>query len=648
SNNVHLIYRETGGNAIGCFYQKYNGSSWSSATEIVQGTETYRASYSNSIAIDSNDVLHVAFMFFHNSENKGKKAGYMKSEDGGSTWKKSNGTTYSLPVTYATAESVVTGDNLRVGTIAVDSGNHPMFVINRLYNSPKDAQFWRYNGSSWAGTSLSVASKIINQYMSTSYYNNVIYVFASVATTYGWPPSDDGEIYIFYSTDNGSSFSQKQISTTDASNPNWIPNAEQDNGANTLSEMRLLWTNGGSNPTKIYFAKINASYDAELYSFGKVDTTPRPSNIINFRNYDQIWLMTPGFCDEESRNCRGYEKWHQDEINEIIEFVKGGGGLLLITDSGMRKSEYERVGLKVINKILTGVGYPFNQIQSCVCGCMEGKIQETVIEEHELTKNLPGFNVNAAAVLKCRYEYYSPELRYKLPEGVAGLINYRGVPVLILRNRIITLTDTTPMMDPVNTDPNFMKLLENIGNYFRGGILIIWEDSCIWNTTFTSQGSLYCSNQSSVKPEDNLIIKNLQSKGYDVDIAFHNKEINMTLLNEYNQVWLFRPGWCELSYDKFSRASQPYCSSSIRWSNNELECLKDYAGGSGRLVIFADYSPNLPKRVVNTLFDYLDFDFLLINGFEKGVYTTDIVDHELTKGINRYPVRAVGVVKLRT
>ncbi len=136
-----------------------------------------------------------------------------------------------------------------------------------------------------------------------------------------------------------------------------------------------------------------------------IDVREHNLKIRNFRDYDQVWLITPGFCDEENRNCKNYERWHGDEINEIIEFVKEGGGLLLITDSGMRKSVYERIGLKVINKILSGTGYPFEQIQSCVCGCMEGKILETVIEKHKLTENLSGFNVSAVAVLKCRYKY---------------------------------------------------------------------------------------------------------------------------------------------------------------------------------------------------------------------------------------------------
>jgi len=264
SNNIHLIYRGDQTTDCKLYYQKYNGSSWSAATTLAEDSSSLTPEYSCSIAIDSNDVLHVGVHFFDNSANKGKKAGYMKSDDGGSTWKKSDGTTYTLPITYSTLETVETGDDLRLGNIAVDSDGHPFFVVHRLHNSPKDGQFWRYNGTSWVGTTLSISGKDLYP-SSTTFLNGIIYVFLHVGSSWN---ANDCEVYMFYSSDNGSTFTSKQISTTDSSNANWLSNAEQKNGANTLSEMRVMWTHGSSIPTEIYFAKINEDYDAELYSFG--------------------------------------------------------------------------------------------------------------------------------------------------------------------------------------------------------------------------------------------------------------------------------------------------------------------------------------------------------------------------------------------
>jgi len=265
SNNVHLIYRSTEESPLSLYYQKYNGSSWSTTTKLAEGDSVYIPSYSCSIAIDNSDVLHVGVLFYDLPADKGKKAGYMKSDDGGSTWKKSDGTTYTLPVTYSTLETVETGDNLRLGNIAVDSNDHPFFVVIRMHNSPHDGQFWRYDGTSWIGTTLSVSGKNLYASCSTTFLNGIIYIFLHAGSSWS---ADDCEVYMFYSSDNGSTFTSKQISTTDSSNANWHAHAEQKNGANTLSEMRVMWTHGNSSPTEIYFAKINEDYDAELYSFG--------------------------------------------------------------------------------------------------------------------------------------------------------------------------------------------------------------------------------------------------------------------------------------------------------------------------------------------------------------------------------------------
>jgi len=307
SDNVHLIYR--GDQTTNCklYYQKYNGSSWSTATILAEDNSSLIPSYSCSVAIDSNDVLHVGVHFFDLDNTKGKKVGYMKSDDGGGTWKKSDGTTYTLPVTSSTIETIEEGDNLRLGNIAVDSDGHPFFVVHRLHNSPQNAQFWRHNGTSWVGTTLSIQGKNIQSYASSSFLNGIIYVFLHVGSSW---KADDCEVYLFYSSDNGSSFTSKQISTTDSSNANWLSNAERKNSANTLSEMRLMWTHGSSNPTEIYFAKINEDYDAELYSFD-LDYVPRYTwDTVYWSDYTTDYKSAP-------KSKRGYTSSDENNLSSV-------------------------------------------------------------------------------------------------------------------------------------------------------------------------------------------------------------------------------------------------------------------------------------------------------------------------------------------
>lgn len=227
----------------------------------------------------------------------------------------------------------------------------------------------------------------------------------------------------------------------------------------------------------------------------------------------------------------------------------------------------------------------------------------------------------------------------------SSLINYNKNPVLILEDNVLLVLDTTPLIN--GTDENFMKMLKNTGNYFGKRIGIIWEDSCVWNSTVTDDGSIYCPEQNNVNPDENPIIRDLRDNGYNIDIIFHDRKISSATLSNYNQIWLIRPGWCEFSLGNASRITQQYCINASVWSYIEIRDIKDYTKNGGGVVIFADYSPNLPERVVNTLLEYLDINVILIEGYLDGEYTTEIINHEITQGITKYPLHGVGKVRCR-
>jgi len=265
NDNIHLIYRNTGTEYLNTYYQKYDGSSWSNATILFEGNSSYHACYHCSLAIDDNDVIHAVAHWEKIDGDGGEVVGYAKSEDGGNTWKKSDGTTYTLPITRTSVESIQEGDNIRVDNIAVDNNGHPFFFVIDRDTSPQSGKFWRYNGSSWVSTTITETNHI-RIGGSCTFYNGTIYIFTTVGTDYH---SDDNEVFLFYSTDNGSTFTHKQISTTDTTEPNWNPSCEKKINGNSLSGVRVMWQHGDvDGETEIYVAKINDSYDAELYSFG--------------------------------------------------------------------------------------------------------------------------------------------------------------------------------------------------------------------------------------------------------------------------------------------------------------------------------------------------------------------------------------------
>ncbi len=126
----------------------------------------------------------------------------------------------------------------------------------------------------------------------------------------------------------------------------------------------------------------------------------------DYEAYDQIWLMTPGFCKTPGRNCTDTSDWMRKEIFGIISAHEDGKGIFLVTDSGVRTGIYEAMNLDEINRLLHGMGYPIKQIQSCVGMCVEGVEVFAESLESPLTLGLESFRANAIAVFDEHCSFY--------------------------------------------------------------------------------------------------------------------------------------------------------------------------------------------------------------------------------------------------
>ncbi len=130
--------------------------------------------------------------------------------------------------------------------------------------------------------------------MVTGAYNDVVYVFGGVYDTGEQWGHASGEVYLFYSSDDGANFSQKQISTTSSSHGNWFPSVERANGANSLSEMRVLWLRGVTAlaPNGLYFAKLDDFYNTILYKLSS-DAVPYYAWGSKWTEYTSDYISSP-------------------------------------------------------------------------------------------------------------------------------------------------------------------------------------------------------------------------------------------------------------------------------------------------------------------------------------------------------------------
>jgi len=270
ANTLHVIYRGGAWPRKMLYQRRSANGRWTPPRVLVDGGSRYMISYFNSLALAPDQTLHAVFNFFEWDTKKGRKIGYMQSSDGGKTWRRSDGSPYRLPVTFASAEAITAGEgtDLRVGNVVADGDGHAFFVVHRYDTSPKSARLIRIGSDGirsldlGAGLPDETRLEIHGMANTALMPQHEVWIAAQVArhdTPWGDPST---ELYVFRTDHDLRGVTATQISETAAVN-NWLPSWERWFGHNKVGNPRLLYTRGpkGENlgtqtPTQVIFATL--------------------------------------------------------------------------------------------------------------------------------------------------------------------------------------------------------------------------------------------------------------------------------------------------------------------------------------------------------------------------------------------------------
>lgn len=189
------------------------------------------------------------------------------------------------------------------------------------------------------------------------------------------------------------------------------------------------------------------------------------------------------------------------------------------------------------------------------------------------------------------------------------LISCDNNPLLIKYGSIIIFGDLTPL---IKSNEEFFKLLNNIAKFFSGEkILIVWED-------------------------ENSNPDKIDLNGFDVKKIRHTNAIEDF---NYDQIWLIRPGWCELRKNEF------FCLNTKEWSSEEIDSIKDFVNKGGKLFILTDYGTTVKGMsdtdVINSILKSNNANFEQFSGYECKSSKLKITRHEITEDISQFLVEAV-------
>jgi hypothetical protein len=268
-------------------YKKPPNQDWQGPTTLLKGNASSGYTrWQDSLAFSpKGNILHMGFMIYERDPHEsGYAIGYMRTQDGGETWEKADGTKIPIPASPSTIDlidgssSPQTEPNFRPGSIAVDPKGTPWMIYSQLHEQPFNTWLAHPNENGdwmkqellpvirtrWPNRSVQTPGCIAFDQKGTLYLALTTVNSDQKGKAAFWGHPTD-EVIALVSDNQGESFEQFQISLPDPQIPNWLPNLQRPTRPTLLKNPpSLLFTQGPRGETnkdilsnKVYWCELS-------------------------------------------------------------------------------------------------------------------------------------------------------------------------------------------------------------------------------------------------------------------------------------------------------------------------------------------------------------------------------------------------------
>lgn len=231
---------------------------WTSARELMRQEIEPQYTHNGAwIAADSQDALYVAGHFYNVGGNRDIKRSYgvgiLKSADLGTTWTDLRGEPLAIPVPYSECIAIPPiGADVRLNGLALDSAGHLWSLISSTGTDDPALRLCRWTGEKWETRDLAPslpADRVAVDSVLTIDARDRLHA----AVTAVRPGADDpavsfglssSEVFHLVCDADGKPRGCVQISVTDPTRPNWLPNISQPGPFCPVERPVILYTHG--------------------------------------------------------------------------------------------------------------------------------------------------------------------------------------------------------------------------------------------------------------------------------------------------------------------------------------------------------------------------------------------------------------------
>lgn len=245
-------------------YRKAPGEDWTGPVTIIRSETPDYSHFQEALAWGPDQRrLHLSCRIYGGNPRRGHTVGYLRSDDGGDTWRRADGEEVELPATASTVSAIAqeregSGVGLRCGTLAVDPDGRPHVLYSsydelplRTWLASLDASgAWRRRSLAgavppeWAGWGLTVPGGLT--FDAEGRLRAALTLIrpegTGDTTIWGHPTS---EVILLSAERYDGPIQSRVLEPVDPSRPRWLPNLERPTGAWPVASPGLIFTDGG-------------------------------------------------------------------------------------------------------------------------------------------------------------------------------------------------------------------------------------------------------------------------------------------------------------------------------------------------------------------------------------------------------------------